>query len=264
MALIKVGIHENLQLTDKTKINDKGTLELSIASAQSADDMLAAFEGNSTNTSMESSFRFYPPNMKTFEGDLKTAGEIGNEILKMRHQFLQYAKLFATKEEAEAAIGGLAMFKGLGIPPEEIKKALAMFDKEDFVQKVVTNLSKVFLDFLQSKNAFSGEVKFRHKFLRQSKAKNFATIPNSDFDIWVEPMTVPKEASKIAFSEYEIANGKDNGDPVASDDSDTTTEDANKADSLFTNPGSGEAVSETPAQEQSAADGLFAKKPDLQ
>lgn len=233
MALIKVGIHEDLILSDKTKINDKGTLELAIKAIQSPDALLNAFEGNDTFTSMESSFRFYPPNMKDFDGAVKTSADIAAEVLKIRHQLIQYAMLYGTKEEVTQAIGGLAMFNGLGITQDQIKGALNQFNQEAFTQKVVTNLCTLFLNFLKEKNAFNGQVRFRHKFLRQSKDKNFATIPTSDFDVWVESMDVPKSASKIAFSEYEIANGKHNGDPVSSSGSEASAEDANKAADLF-------------------------------
>ena len=76
MALIKVGIQENLIITDKSKINDKGTLELAIKAIQPPDALLTAFEGDSTFASMESSFRFYPPNMDDFDGNVKTSAEV--------------------------------------------------------------------------------------------------------------------------------------------------------------------------------------------
>jgi hypothetical protein len=232
MSLIKVGIHENLTFS-KAVINDKGTLELGIKTVEDPDALLNAFEGSGTFDKMESSFRFYPPSMKDFDQVPKDSAALASEILKMRHQFIQYARLFATKEDVEDAIGGLNMFNGLGIPPEDIKKALAQFTNEDFLKNVVTNLGQIFADFLAEKNAFSGSVLFRHKFIRQSKAKNFATIPNSDFDVWVESMDIPSNASKISYSEWELKNGKDNPDPVASSDADTTVEDANKASALF-------------------------------
>lgn len=236
MALIKVGIHENLVLSDESKINDKGTLELCVKSVQDPNALLNAFENNTTFNEMKSSFRFYPPNMTDFEGRTKTAPEIAQELLRMRHQLMQYALLYATKAEVETAIGGLAMFEGLGIPKEDMAKAINQFTDENFTKKVVTNLCTKFLEFLRSKNAFNGQVTFRQKFLRQSKAKNYATIPLSDFDVWIEPMSVPKDASKVAFTDYEIKNGKHLDHPVASTDAETSAEDANKAQQLFSAP----------------------------
>lgn len=262
MALIKVGIHENLVLSDESKINDKGTLELVIKSTQDPGDLLSAFEGNTTFSEMKSNFRFYPPNMEDFDKNKKSSSEIAAEVLRLRHQFRQYALLFATKDKVDAAIGGLAMFDGLGIPADQIQQALGQFDNEAFTQKVVTNLSKKFLEFLHSVNAFDGKVTFRQKFLRQSKAKNYATIPTSDFDVWIEPMTVPKEASKIEFTEYEKTNGKDNPDPVSSSGSETSEEDANKAKDLFSAPSeddSAPAVDNIPVMEAE----VVSNQPDL-
>ena len=236
MALIKVGIHDNLILSAESKINDKGTLELAIQSIQDPNALLNAFESNETFSEMKSSFRFYPPNMKDFEGRTKTSAEVAQEVLRMRHQLIQYAMLFGTKEEVTEAIGGLAMFKGLGIPDDQIQNALTQFDQEEFTKKVVTNLCTRFLEYLRAKDAFNGKTPFRQKFLRQSKAKNYAIIPTSDFDVWIEPMDVPKEASKIAFTEYEIEKGKNLSHPVASTDSETSAEDANNAKSLFDAP----------------------------
>jgi hypothetical protein len=253
MALIKVGIHENLTFSDKSQINDKGTLELCIKSVDDPNALLNAFTSSEAFTLMESSFRFYPPNMKDFDQNMKTAAEIAQDVLKLRAQFLTYAKMVATKEEAEKALGGLAMFKGLGIPDDKVKGAIAMFNQEEFMKKVVTNLSTLFLEFLKAKKAFTGQILFRHKFLRQSKAKNYAVIPTSDFDTWVESMDIPKDASKIGFSEWEVKNGKDNPDPVSSDSSSSTAADANKASTLFAAP-----AATDPVADNSQPD-LFAK-----
>ena len=254
MALIKVGIHENLVFTEKTKINEHGTLELGIAAVQSADAMLNAFEGNDTFNAMESSFRFYPPSMKDYDQNDKSSADIAAEILVLRHQLMTYAKLVAPKAEVEKALGGLAMFNGLGIAPEQIKKSLTMFNQEDFMKKVVTNLCALFVNFMKTKNAFNGAVLFRHKFLRQSKPKSFAVIPTSTFDTWVESMDVPKEASKIEYSKWEIDNGKNNPDPVASSEGQSNAEDANKASTLFAAPKADD-VAPTDAKPD-----LFAKK----
>lgn len=231
--LIPVGIHENLTLSKDTKINEHGTLELAIEQATNDDQaMLAALAGNSViQGEMKSSFRFYPPTATTFDGQPKTAADFAKELTVMRHQFMEYAKLFDTKENVEKALGGLAMFDGLGIPPEEMVKAFNALTKEEFRNKVVTNLSKKFLDFLKAHDAFNGTVKFRQKFIRQSKAKNFSTIPKSSFDTWIESMAIPKEQSKIAFTDYEKRQGYDNPDPVASSSAQST--ETKKASDLF-------------------------------
>lgn len=237
MAFIKVGIHENLVLTDDSKINDKGTLELGVKADAGADAIMAAFESGETFSEMKSSFRFYPPSMKNFDQELKTADVLASELLVMRHQFQEYGRLFATQDEIDVTFGKLCMFEGLGITPDQYGGAIKQLTQEDFLKKVVTNLGTKFLQFLTSNGAFDGTVTFRQKFLRQSKAKNYAVISKSSFDVWVESMDVPKEASKIEFSEYEKKGGYDNPNPVASDSAQQgSAEDANKASSLFAAP----------------------------
>ena len=217
MSLITVGIHDNLMLSPKTQINEHGTLELVICSIQNANALLDAFEGNNIMDNMESSVRFYPPSLIDFSKKQKTAAEIGNDLLKIRHQFMQYAKIYATTDKVEAAIGGLNMFEGLGIPPEDMKKTIAGLIKEEFLLKVMANLTKKFYAFLVQQNAFSGKVTFRQKFLRQSKDKNFISVPTSTYDIWIEPMTIPKEASKISYTKWEIDNKKNSSEQAIAD-----------------------------------------------
>jgi len=236
MALITVGIHENLTLSNKTKINEHGTLELAIKTVEAENALLEAFENNTTFDSMESSFRFYPPSLKDFDQKVKSSGDIGKELLQIRYRLTQYALLFASKDDIEAAIGGIKMFEGLGIAPENMAKAVTMLNKEDFLKKVMGNLATKFYNFMVSVDAFSGKITFRQKFLRQSKDKNFATIPTSTFDVWLEPMTIPKNASKVAYSKWETDNGKDNPNPASSDKSKSTKKDASAAKDLFAAP----------------------------
>ncbi len=231
MALIKVGVHENLELTPDTEVSEHGTLVLHIKAAQDANALVNAFETNTTFAEMKSGFIFWLPNMKDFQQNVKSATDLASDLLKRRHQLMQYALLFATKEEVVAAIGGTKMFEGSG--EEDPNKSINMLTNEDHLKRVVKSLDSKFVAFLKSKNAFSGKVKFRQKFLRQSEANNYATIPNSDFDVWIEPMTIPRDASKVSFSEWEIKNGKDNPDPVASTKSEATKVDVAKASSLF-------------------------------
>jgi hypothetical protein len=246
MSLLKVGIHDDLALSPKTQINEHGTLELYIASVQSEAAVLAAFMDNTVFQSMESNIRFYPPNITDFHKKAKTSAEIGKDLMVIRHQLTTYGELYATKDEVAAAFGGTAMFEGLGIPPEDYGKAVTMLTQEPFLLKVCTNLCQKFVDFMLAKNGFNGEVTFRQKFLRQSEAKNYATISKSDFDVWLEPMTVPKSASKIAYTDYEIKEKKNLSHPISSDKSQAKPKDAAKANKLFNTPTTTTATSTAP------------------
>lgn len=234
MALIKVGIHDNLRITKETSVNKEGSLELFIESAQSKDSMLSAFEENTTFTKMSSCLRFYPPSEKDFKGVIQSSADLGAALLKTRYQLMQYALLYATKEQVNEAFGGTKMLEGIGIKKEAFSNTLATLNKNPkALQAISTNLANLFVKFCKDYKVFDSKVLFRQKFLRQSDAKNFAVIPSSDFDTWIEPMTVPKEQSKIAYSQWEIDNGKNNPDPVVASAADTTPVDTSKADALF-------------------------------
>ena len=236
-ALIKPGIWENLRISSKTTVNEHGTLELFIEASQSDDAELQAFQNNTVGISMASNFRFYAPNLTTYDKKVKNVGDLGEELRRMRYQLTQYALLYATPEQVDQYIGGVKMFEGLGIPPEEYGKAVRMLTQEEFLKKVVTNMANRFVKFLQDAKVFESTITFRQKFLRQSAVKNYAVIPSSDFDVWVEPMTIAKEQSKIAFSKWEIDNGKNDPNPAASTGAkNTTTQDVNTGKNLFGTP----------------------------
>lgn len=244
MALIKVGIHEPLSIDlGKSKINEHGTLELTMKMAESEDAVLNAFVSNTTFQPMESSFRFYAPNMKTFQGETKSSADLASDLLKIRHQLSEIASVFTTKDKVDAAIGGLEMFKGIGIPETDLSKAVGMLHNEELMKKVHTNLSTKFLDLLKSVGV---DAEFRMKFLRQSKDKNYAVIPNSSFDTWIESTDVLKEQSQVAYSDWEKENGKDNPNPSASSASSATPEASQKADQLFKKPESSTAPTTNP------------------
>jgi len=231
MALLKVGIHENLVITKETAVSEHGTLELHIKAMQDENSVLNAFETNTIFEPMASKFIFWLPNMKDFKQNVKSSAELASDLLKRRSQLMQYALIYATKEEVNDAIGGTKMFEGTG--QNDPAKAITMLTSEDYLKKVVKSLDGKFVDFLKKVKAFEERTSFRQKFLRQSEANSFATIPNSTYDVWIEPMTVPKDASKVAFTEWEIKNGKNNGNPVASTKSDTKKVDTAKAGNLF-------------------------------
>lgn len=224
--LIKVGIHDNLVLTNDTKVNEHGTLELSIATVQDTSDLLAAFQNNSTGDQMKSSLRFYPPNQEDFDKNQRSSGDIAGDLLKMKMQFMSFAVLYAPQETVEAYIGGTKMLEGIGIAPEQYAKALDSLTNADLCMKVTTNLATKFVEFLTAANAFNQTIKFRMKFLRQSKMKNFVVVPKSDFDTWIEPMTIPKAQSKIAYSAYEIDKKLNDPAPATADAPESAGNDA--------------------------------------
>jgi hypothetical protein len=237
MGLIPVGIHNNLVISEKSKINDKGSLELVIKSVESPEAILAALTSNEVYQAMESNFRFFLPSLTDFNKNVKSAADLVKDLTVRRHQLSKFAELFGTKEEVAKAIGGMAMFEGLGIPPENYGKAVGQLLQEDFLKSVDTNMCTKFLDFLKKKNAFDKhDASFRAKFPRGSKTKTFSSISKSTYEVWLEPMTIPEAATKMEWSDYEIKEGLDHGNPLASDATQAAVKDVNKAKALFNAP----------------------------
>lgn len=236
MALIPVGIHENLVLSDKTTVNEKGSLVLVIKSSESPNAVMDAFESNSNVVGMESSFTFFFPNLIDFEKRVRSGVDIAEDLLTLRFKLTNYARLYATKEEVDSVLGGKKIFEGLGIPEDQTSTIVARLTNEEFMHKVVTSYYHKFINFIKSKNGFAGTVKFRQKFPRASKDKNFSSISNSSIDVWLESMDIPKTQSKVAFTEWEIKNGKNDSTPGKSDAPQNGENAAEKAATLFSQP----------------------------
>jgi len=121
------------------------------------------------------------------------------------------------------------------------------------MKKVYVNFSNKFIAFLKAHHGMDGTLMFRHKFPRQSADKVYAGLGNSEFEIFVESMAVPKEASKIMWSEWEVKNNRNHGNPVATTKGKSQAKDAAKASSLFTKP----------AEPVTNAPDLFKKKEEV-
>ena len=71
-------------------------------------------------------------------------------------------------------------------------------------------------------------------------------------------MAIPRAQTKLGWSDYEIKEGLNHGNPIASDAAKSTPEDVNKAKNLFNKPG------EKKEEEGAAApETTGTKKPDL-
>lgn len=257
--LIPVGIHENLIISEKSKLSDKGGMDLVVKSIESPEAILAALTNNEVYNAMESNFKFFAINLTDYNKNVKGAADLVKDLTVLRHQLSAIASVYGTKEEVDTAIGGMAMFEGLGIAPENYGKAVAQLVQGDFLKKVQDNLSSKFLAFMTGKKAFES-TPFRAKFPRSSKTKTFSGITKSPYDVWIEPMSIPKAQSKIEWTDYEIKEGYNHGNPIASDDAKASVEDVNKAKNLFNKPDAASTEDPIPETEASSKPDLFKKK----
>ena len=261
MGLIPVGIHENLVISSKSKLSDKGGMDLVIKTIESPEAILAALTSNEVYNAMESNFKQFAHSLTDYNKNVKSAADLVKDLTTRRHQLMQIAKIFATEELVDKALGGMAMFEGLGIAPENYGKAVAQLTQADFLKKVDDNLCQKFLDFVKANKGFDNPAAaFRAKFPRGSKNKTFSSLCKSPYDVWIESMNVPAGQTKIAWSDYEIKEGLNHSNPIASDEAKANVNDANKAKDLFKKPDApAETEEKAPVEEAASKPDLFKK-----
>tara|TARA_R110000851_G_scaffold160786_1_gene304075 strand:+ start:3757 stop:4764 length:1008 start_codon:yes stop_codon:yes gene_type:complete len=214
MANFTPGIHENIKFSSETAINDKGTLVLVMEAGASG--LAAAVLNNEMLSSMKTGFMIFPPQLKNYKQELNTPAQILQDVLAIRDKYIQYATIVSSENEALAALGGGALFQGLGVAQDQFDAFIETMVKEDTLNRVMKNLNEKFLNFMKSKPGFTTNP-FRHKFVRQSKKKHYATIPFHYQSPIVESMSIPKTESLIEWSPVEIKSGKNDGTPLAAD-----------------------------------------------
>lgn len=228
-----VGIHENIVLGSETKVNEKGSLVINMAKKVQSNDMFTAFdEGNDVQASA-ASLILWPIKLTDWENKQKTATQIGQELINFKNILTDILLVFMTTEKANQALNAEVMFKGLGITAETQASLPQKLVQEDFVNAVYANVSNA---FVAAATPYIGQTTFRVKLRRTSKAKHFAIIPPKGKypEPWIEPMTVPAEASKIEWNSYEIEKGLNSGVPQETDPVDKEAQD--KVNTAFSAP----------------------------
>ncbi len=102
---------------------------------------------------------------------------------------------------------GINPFAGIDIKDKSDQELEDMLMTEDVMETMYNNLSNQFIDMV---TPFIGKgLLFRARFNRQSRNKHFSTFPKVgpyarlEIEGFWEPMDVTKEASTIAYSNYE-------------------------------------------------------------
>ena len=228
-----VGIHSNIALLSESQINDKGSLVIALGTKVDASNMLAAFDGGGDIEQSAASLIQWPIKLTDWEGKTKTATQIGQELNNFKGMLVDILEVFMTSDKAIAAISAEVMFRGLGISAETQGTLPTRLLQEAFVTAVYNNIANAFLN---AAKPFMDNTTFRVKLRRTSKAKHYAIIPQKGKfkEVWIEPMTVPANASGIKWSEYEIKNGLNDGTKVEAEVG--STEEANRVEAMFAAP----------------------------
>jgi hypothetical protein len=114
-----------------------------------------------------------------------------------------------------------SLFEGTGITnAEEIAEKIT---QESVIAKISLNIFTQFAEMVKNSDTTK---KSRIKFVRQSQAKHFATLPEylnfkKDGGEWttpfVESMDIPDAQSKLAYTKKELEKGLNSSAPVTAD-----------------------------------------------
>lgn len=214
--MIRIGITENVYIADVT-MDDKNTLLITFDEAGKEDKPKVDnyFDNIASDEVIEiekgTVIRIFPPlppkadNGRTEEKNVEL---LVSDINKAKGIVIHILKVFYTTDDLK---GKINPFEMLPIDKDNFNTQVV---KKEILEGVHKNICKAFVALL---TPFLAEKKMvRLLLVRQSADKHYATFRNRYLDEqpFIESMEIPKEASKLKFSSYEIEKGLDNDIPV--------------------------------------------------
>lgn len=206
--MLPVGIHDNV-VVSKAEINEQGTLEIEFKQP-GANNALEALTGDAELTPERSvNIRIYPQNVEYF-GERRDGTKMLSLITNFRAVLTELLKVYIPNPDIQAT-------KGLTVTQDNVN---TVFGDQANVDVAYKNITTQFVE--QITPFINSDTKFRVKLPRRSKKYAFASLPN--FTPWVESMDIPKESSKLKWSQWEIDNGKNSSTPATdtADDSEVS------------------------------------------
>lgn len=225
--MIQVGINENVVLTE-VKLNDKNTLSFTFNELENlsnekpnnpfdminADEVVEVSNGTTVN--------IFQPNVseKADVTEEKKIKMVSDDINKVKGIMFHFLKGWLPATEVKDII---KPFAGIDIDANNYNQKI--LDK-NVVAAIHKNMSQAFINAITP--LLAEKKPFRLLLVRQSTDKHFATFRGryiEENQFW-ESMEVPKEASKLKFTPYEISMKLNDGTPVSKDKTDKPTEQA--------------------------------------
>lgn len=213
-----VGIHDNVFIGETSMDPDKATIMITFnetAKAGKEKKSLFAQAASSEVENVDEGTRlmlFPPTGPKEDSTDTqeKKAKRAVADINKVKGQCLHILEQFYTKDDLKDKIQPFASIAGItedNFETEVIKKEILL--------QVQKNIGRVFVQMMQP-FVNKPDQAFRLLLVRQSKDKHFATLRGTYLDEqpFLEPMAIPKESSKLKYSQWEIDNGYNSGAAV--------------------------------------------------
>lgn len=211
--MISVGIHDNLRVYKAAK-NDRGSLIIGYKEEKAGNisilDMLNSASDNSSGGGKENDFLIYALEVADQQGNPFTAEKILQNITELKDMLTHILLNYMTSEKVQWNV-----MKDCGITPENITTQVT---QQPVLTKIYANLVDQFIAMMTPHLTNTNKL-FRCLFVRQSKNKHFAALRRRFLDAqpFMEPMSVPKEQSRLHYTKWEIANGFNSGEKTQAD-----------------------------------------------
>lgn len=222
--MIKIGINENIYLKSIGYDNEKNWCTITFEEV-GGPKFASTFDRMNADTAVESlptrDIRIFCP-LEPFKEDAKKnvrtlqqrVTDINNSLMSIKAIYLHLLYGYMTEKEARLD----KMYADLGIDANNYDTLIVQ--KEVFT-KVFKQMSEQFIEkatpFLSKEDQL-----FRLLLVRQDAANAFPTFRKkyiTENPFW-ESMTIPKEQSKVSFTEYELKEGLNSDIPASRNDAD--------------------------------------------
>jgi len=216
--MIQIGINENVYIHDAV-LDDKGNICITFEQLgePGKEKPTSTFANIAADEVIETEYgmtiKLFPPlppkpdNGRSVEKNVQL---LQSDINKTKGIILHLLGGFMTTEQLK---GKINPFESLPIDESNFDEQI---QKKEILDGVHRNLGRAFVELIKPYLDHKDNP-FRLLLVRQSPEKHFATLRGKyikENPFW-EPMTVPKEASKLAFTAYETTAGLTNGIPIA-------------------------------------------------
>lgn len=236
--MIGVGINENVMLKSVT-VNDKKRLVIELAPAVAEternlfDESLTA--GIKDEGSRVTSLNIFPPlvSKKTDWTEAQKVQAMFDDLIRFENQLFLMCSQFMTLDQIDFGKAEVK-YANTSVNRDNFNQLL---QDQDTVNTIYDNIARRFVELI-TPFVNNPEFAVRFKLIRQSKDKHYATIPNRYVkdNPFIELMLVPKDQSKVKFSDYEKSQGLDNSTPATATENKSAGTAADAAAAPSSNP----------------------------
>lgn len=235
--MVNVGINENVIISNAELLtdNDKASLAITFREKDAPkiegdifDQLSGEGEVATGNSKDGTTIRMWPPLKPlpdTKDGQTKSASEMAKEAAdalgERKNALLQILSVFMTSDKIK-----FNMFAGMEtlITREKFESNIV---KEEVIKSAFINMANQFLAMI-APHLDKEDSPVRLLLVRQSKTKHYAAfreryVKDNPF---IESAHIPKDASKLKWTAYEIKEKLNDPTPVAQAAADATTEQA--------------------------------------